>query len=112
MPLQLIFTSAPRGLVAGRSGYCTVARHRSIPERLAQILESIGTPHQNPQGATFTFRIIEASNTNWFVLSRFVAHGLDYSQRDNRLAHHLIFTAEEATVLPPPAAIAYRWKAG
>ncbi len=109
MPLQLIFTSAPRGLVAGRSGYCTVARHRSIPDRLAQILESLGTPHQNPQGATYTFRIIEASNANWFVLSRFVARGLDYSQRDNRLAQHLIFTAEEAAVLPPPAAIAFRW---
>ncbi len=109
MPLQLIFTSAPRGLVAGRSGYCTVARHRSIPDRLAQILESLGTPHQNPEGATFTFRIIEASNTNWFVLSRFVARGLDYSQRDNRLAHHLIFTAEEAAILPPPSAIAFRW---
>ena len=109
MPLQLIFTSAPRGLVAGRSGYCTVARHRSIPDRLAQILESLGTPHQNLQGATYTFRIIEASNANWFVLSRFVARGLDYSQRDNRLAHHIIFTAEEAAVLPPPAAIAFRW---
>ncbi len=109
MPQQLIFTSAPRGLVAGRSGYCTVARHRSIPDRLAQILESLGTPHQNLEGATFTFRIIEASNTNWFVLSRFVARGLDYSQRDNRLAHHLIFTAEEAAVLPPPSAIAFRW---
>jgi len=109
MPLQLIFTSSPRGLVAGRSGYCTVARHRSIPDRLAQILESVGTPHQNPQGATYTFRIIEASNANWFVLSRFVARGLDYSQRDNRLAHHLIFSAEEAAVLPPPAAIAFRW---
>ena len=109
MPLQLIFTSAPRGLVAGRSGYCTVARHRSIPDRLAQILESLGTPHQNPEGATYTFRIIEASNTNWFVLSRFVARGLDYSQRDNRLAHHLIFTTEEAAVLPPPASIAFRW---
>ena len=109
MPLQLIFTSAPRGLVAGRSGYCTVARHRSIPDRLAQILESLGTPHQNPEGATFTFRIIEASNANWFVLSRFVARGLDYSQRDNRLAHHLIFTAEEAAVLPPPSAMAFRW---
>ena len=109
MPLQLIFTSAPRGLVAGRSGYCTVARHRSIPDRLAQILESLGTPHQNSQGATYTFRIIEASNTNWFVISYFVARGLDYSQRDNRLAHHLIFTAEEAAVLPPPAAVALRW---
>jgi hypothetical protein len=43
------------------------------------------------------------------VLSRFVARGLDYSQRDNRLAHHVVFTAEEAAVLPPPAAVALRW---
>lgn len=109
MPLQLIFTSASRGLTAGRSGYCTVARHRSISDRLVQILESIGTPHEKKSGATFTFRIIEASDKNWYVLSRFVAQGLDYSQRDNRLAHHLIFSNEEANVLPPPAAIALRW---
>jgi hypothetical protein len=44
------------------------------------------------------------------VLSRFVARGLDYTQRDNRLAHHLIFTAEEAALLAPPAALAARWK--
>ena len=43
------------------------------------------------------------------MLSRFVARGLDYSQRDNRLAHHVVFTAEEAAVLPPPAAVALRW---
>ena len=110
MPLQLIFTSAPQGLTPGRSGYCTIARHRTIPDRLAQLLESIGTPHERPEGATFTFRVLEAGGKNWYVLSRFVARGLDYTQRDNRLAHHLIFSSEEAAVLPPPAAIAGRWK--
>ena len=110
MPLQLVFTSAPQGLTPGRSGYCTVARHRAIPDRLAQLLESVGTPHELPQGETFTFRTLEAGDRHWFVLSRFVARGLDYTQRDNRLAHHLIFTAEEATLLAPPAALAARWK--
>ena len=110
MPLQLIFTSAPQGLTPGRSGYCTIARHRAIPDRLAQLLESVGTPHERPEGETFTFRMLEAGGKNWCVLSRFVARGLDYTQRDNRLAHHLIFSLEEAAILPPPAAIAGRWK--
>ena len=110
MPFQLIFTSAPQGLNAGRSGYCTVARHRAMSERLAQLLEALGTPHEAPVGATFTFREIEASGQTWFVLSRFVAAGLDYTQRDNRLAHHLVFTAEETALLPPPASLALRWQ--
>jgi len=110
MPLQLVFTSAPQGLTPGRSGYCTVARHRAVPDRLAQLLESVGTPHERAEGETFTFRTLEAGDRHWFVLSRFVARGLDYTQRDNRLAHHLIFTAEEAALLAPPAALAARWK--
>ena len=109
MPLQLIFTSAPRGLVAGRSGFCTVARHATLSERLTQQLEALGTPHDAAEGETFTFRRLEAGSQTWYVLSRFVARGLDYSQRDNRLAHHVVFTAEEAAVLPPPAALALRW---
>ena len=109
MPLQLIFTSAPRGLVAGRSGFCTVARHASLSERLTQQLEALGTPHDAAEGETFTFRRLEAGSQTWYVLSRFIARGLDYSQRDNRLAHHVVFTAEEAAVLPPPAAVALRW---
>lgn len=109
MPLQLVFTSAPQGLTPGRSGYCTVARHRAVPDRLAQLLEAVGTPHERAEGATFTFRILEAGGNSWYVLSRFVARGLDYTQRDNRLAHHLIFTPAEAAMLPPPAALAARW---
>ncbi|MFM7398308.1 MAG: hypothetical protein ACKO4N_04990 [Verrucomicrobiota bacterium] len=110
MPLQLIFTSAPQGLAAGRSGFCTVARHREIPDRLVQLLESFGTPHAAGEGETFACRTIEASGRRWIVLSRFVARGLDYTRRDNRLAHHLVFTPEEASVLPPAAAVALRWK--
>lgn len=110
MPLQLIFTSAPQGLAAGRSGFCTVARHREMPDRLVQILESYGTPHASGDGETFTCRTIESSGRRWIALSRFVARGLDYTRRDNRLAHHLVFTPEETAVLPPAASVALRWK--
>lgn len=81
-----------------------------MPDRLAQLLESLGTPHAASSGATFTFRSVEAAGSRWLVLSRFVARGLDYTRRDNRLAHHLVFRDGETGVLPPPAAIAYRWK--
>ena len=39
MAHQLIYTSAPRGLQAGRSGYCTVAHSRDLRERLILPLE-------------------------------------------------------------------------
>ena len=65
MPLQLLFTSARQGLVPGRSGFCTVARHRAMPERLAQLLEGLGTPHGSATGATFTFRLLEAAGQRW-----------------------------------------------
>lgn len=110
MPLCLIFTSAPQGLAPGRSGYCTVARHAEMPERLAALLEGLGTPHAAPGTATFTLRRLEAGGRGWHVLSRFTAGGLDYTQRDNRLAHHLVLTEAEVAALPPPADVAARWK--
>jgi len=110
MPLCLIFTSAPQGLAPGRSGFCTVARHAEMPERLATLLEGLGTPHGTPGGATFTLRRLEAGGRGWHVLSRFTAGGLDYTQRDNRLAHHLVLTDAEVSALPPPADVALRWK--
>lgn len=109
MPLALVFTSAPRGLAPGRSGYVTVARHAAMPTRLAEQLESIGTPHGGPGGATFTLRSIEAGGARWRVLSRFAAAGLDHTMRDNRIAHHLAFPEEEVAALPPPADVARRW---
>lgn len=109
MPLALVFTSAPRGLIPGRSGYVTVARHEAMPARLAEQLESIGTPHGSAEGATFTLRTLEAGGARWRVLSRFAAAGLDHTMRDNRVAHHLAFAEEELAALPPPADLARRW---
>jgi len=39
MAWQLIYTSAPRLLEAGRSGFGTVARHRAIPQQPKQNAE-------------------------------------------------------------------------
>lgn len=110
MPFSLVFTSAPQGLTPGRSGFCTVARHREIPERLVTLLEGLGTPNGDASTSVFTFRRLDAAGQSWYILSRFTAGGLDYTQRDNRLAQHLVFTEEEAVALPPPADIASRWQ--
>lgn len=109
MPLALVFTSAPRGLTSGRSGYVTVARHRDLPDRLVEQLEQMGTPHERTGAATVSCRSLEAGGRRWVVLSRFTAGGLDHTRRDNRLAHHLAFTPEELATLPPPAEIARRF---
>ncbi len=109
MPLALVFTSAPRGLTSPRSGYVTVARHRAMPDRLAEQLEQLGTPHERVGGATFSCRQLDAGGRRWTVLSRFAAGGLDHTRRDNRIAHHLAFSLEELATLPPPAEIARRF---
>jgi hypothetical protein len=72
-------------------------------------LEGLGTPNGSSSTAVFTFRRLDAAGQSWYILSRFTAGGLDYTQRDNRLAQHLIFTEEEAAALPPPADVASRW---
>ena len=41
MAQQLIFTSTPQGLEPGRSGYCTVARHKDLRHRLVRELERL-----------------------------------------------------------------------
>ena len=41
MPQQLIYTSAPRGVIAGRSGHCTVARSAAMRDALMLQLEKL-----------------------------------------------------------------------
>ena len=41
MAKQLIFTSTPQGLEPGRTGYCTVARHKDLRHRLVRELERL-----------------------------------------------------------------------
>ena len=118
MPWQLIYTSAPRGLLSGQSGFCTVARSADLREALVQRLEQISSYHYLRVSAVGTdggnptisaFRILDIRGAKYLVLTRIQPCGLDFTARTNHLARHLIFQAGELGQLPSPAAILRNW---
>ena len=114
MPLQLIYTSAPRGVVAGRSGYCTVARSATLREAVTLQLEKWSHyQHLSLIGGQerpiHCCRIIDVRGTRYHVLSRIEDAGLDFTGRTNFVAHHLVFTPEEVREFPSPAVILRDW---
>ena len=114
MPQQLIYTSAPRGIVAGRSGHCTVARSASMREALMLQLEkfcyyqhlSLSGGQERP---IFSCRIVDIRGTRFHVLSRIQDAGLDFTGRTNFIVHHLVFTPEEIRQFPTPPVILRGW---
>jgi hypothetical protein len=114
MPQQLIYTSAPRGIVAGRSGHCTVARSALMREALMLQLEkfcyyqhlSLSGGQERP---IFSCRIVDIRGTRFHVLSRIQDAGLDFTGRTNFIAHHLVFTPEEIRQQPTPPVILREW---
>jgi GTPase-associated protein 1, N-terminal domain type 2/GTPase-associated protein 1, middle domain len=98
---ELIFTSAPRGLQLGKSGFCTVASTVGMAGNLAKQLESLsGYRHLAPAGsaenpAVFSFLTSKIGGELFYVLSRVADAGLDYSKRSNKFAHHLATTRSE-----------------
>jgi hypothetical protein len=114
MPQQLIYTSAPRGIVAGRSGHCTVARSALMREALMLQLEkfcyyqhlSLSGGQERP---IFSCRIVDIRGTRFHVLSRIQDAGLDFTGRTNFIAHHLVFTPEEIRQFPTPPVILHDW---
>ncbi|MFP6899832.1 MAG: hypothetical protein VCA36_02745, partial [Opitutales bacterium] len=110
----MIFTSTPQGLEPGRTGFCTVARHRSLRSRLVRELERISVYEFNlGKGATRakinSFRRFELGTEEFYVLTRIRDAGLDYTNRTNYIAHHLIFDGLEVAVSPSPAEIFLQW---
>ena len=120
MAWQLIYTSTPRGLVAGRSGFCTVARHRDLRDRLVAEIERLSAydkvTHPQLSGApgpvVAAHRILEIAGTRYHLLSCTQNAGLDYTGRSSYIAHHLVLDATEINRLPSPAAILrlFDWK--
>ena len=114
MPQQLIYTSAPRGIVAGRSGYCTVARSAKMREPLMLQLEKFSYyQHLSLTGGQerpiYSCRIVDIRGTRFHVLSRIQDAGLDFTGRTNFIAHHLVFTPEEIRQFPTPPVILREW---
>ena len=111
MAWQLIYTSAPRLLEAGRSGFGTVARHRQINPLLTAAVERFSQfsrlPGLDPARVIFAYRTVTAGSGPFHVLSFVRDSGADYTGRTNHLAHHLILDPREVAALsrtgPSPA---------
>ena len=123
MSHELYYTSAPAGVRPGQHGFCTVATTSGIPRALSDRLESLsgyrhqftGTsgPGRNP--VAWAHWLIQLQGRDLSVLSRVCDAGLDYTQRTNAFAHHLVLeTAERAAagpawMLTQPRVMADRW---
>lgn len=99
MAHQLVYTSAPKLLEAGRSGFGTVARSKAIPplavgviERFSQFANLRGTDRTR---FIFTHRRVTAGNNRFHLLTRIRDAGSDYTGRTNHIAHHLFIPVEE-----------------
>ncbi len=104
MAFQQVYTSYSTSLVQGRTGFSTVARCRDIPERLVSEIERI-SQYDIPSGTVFSHRIIDCG-VRYHVLTRTKDCGVDYTNRNNYIAHHLIFSENEiATITVNPAEI-------
>ncbi|MDB6155987.1 MAG: hypothetical protein JWL90_4440 [Chthoniobacteraceae bacterium] len=121
MAWQLIYTSAPRSLEAGRSGFGTVARHRAISPLLVSAIERASQfsrlPGADAGRVIFCYRLIAVAGARYPVLSAIRDAGADYTGRTNHIAHHLIADPREIAQLgangPSPAdlLLAMKWAA-
>lgn len=102
MPRELIYTSAPRGLTPGQSGYCTVARSRDLREALILRLEKLSyyTPDDSNRPIC-AYRILNVRGDHYHVLTRIVNAGLDFTKRRSFLAHHRVYEPGEVPERTP-----------
>ncbi len=104
MSQELFYTSAPKGLRPGSQGFCTVAATRGLSAALTEKLESLSgyrplfPPHDARAGlnpVAFAHVRISAGGRTYTVVSRIGPAGLDYTERPNKFAHHVVLDAAE-----------------
>ncbi len=120
MAWQLIYTSAPRLLEAGRTGFGTVARHRAVSGFLANAVERFSQfarlPGHDPRRIVYCHRIVTVGNNAYHILSCLRDAGSDYTGRTNHMAQHVIAEAREvlplaaAGVTPADVLLAMPWR--
>ncbi len=113
MTQEILYTSAPEGLKTGSRGFCTVVSTSGMAKNLADKLESMsGYRHAFPPHTAeaklnpinFSHLSIRVGGRHYHVLSRIADAGLDYTQRSNKLAHHVALDETE-TISSGPAAV-------
>jgi hypothetical protein len=110
MSQELHYTSAPRGLKSTSRGYCTVARTADMPALLADRLEGLSGYRQifppndaraadNP--VVYSHLRLNLGARDSSILSRVSFAGLDYTDRSNKYAHHIVLDAMERPTAGP-----------
>lgn len=109
---ELLYTSAPKGLKPGSRGFCTVLSTSGMPAPIATALESLsgyrpvyppGDPQAKLNPVVYSHLKMSLGGRRSDVLSRVADYGLDYSQRTNKIAHHLVVDSNDR----PPAGPAW-----
>jgi hypothetical protein len=104
MSQELIYTSSPKGLKLGARGFCTVATTSGMAKNLADRLESLsgyrqlyppGSPDAHLNPVNFSYLRFVMGGQTYYLLSRIADAGLDYTQRTNKLAHHIALQQAE-----------------
>ncbi len=119
MALQLVYTSAPKLLDAGRSGFGVVARSKSLPPLAANAIERF-SKYANMQGTdrsriVMAHRKVTIGSSRFHVLTRIRDCGSDHTGRTNHIAHHLIFSplevrqADEQRLTPADIFAQFAW---
>ncbi len=102
---ELIYTSAPQGLMPGSSGFCTVEMTDGMPTETMDSLESLSAYDQNPAATINWMHLrIETIRGPRHVLSRVAPLQGEFSGRSNKLASHLCLSPNE---LPPQGPMLY-----
>lgn len=91
MIYEILYTSVPRGLALGSSGFCTVKATRGIPMPVRQLLESLSSLRATggTSAVCTSFLAATVAGHRWRIFSQIRPAPLDYSQRSNFLAHHI-----------------------
>lgn len=99
MNAELLYTSASQGLKQGSRGFCTVLSTSGLPINLAQRLEALsgyrhlyqpGDSRAEANPVCYSHTRFPVGGKTVSVLSRIAAYGVDYSQRTNKIAHHVV----------------------
>lgn len=97
--LELIYTSATRGLKENTSGFCSVAWTEGMPVNLIAPLEQLsaykalylpGDSNYEKNPVACAYMLFKFGGRDLSVVSRIACAGLDYTGRSNKIAHHVI----------------------
>jgi len=114
MSQEIVYTSAPQGLKTGSKGFCTVISTEGITDYFAERLEMLSgyrhafSPGDPKAPVNYSHLQIKVGRHSYHVLSRVCDAGFDYSQRSNKLAHHVALEASELVPAGPAAVLASR----